>query len=74
VGQTLVTKELTTVASAFVEMAHRIACCAVLGRDVLTRGAPDTQMAMLSTVSTEDRIPAEHSIIEFRVVVDAYQR
>jgi hypothetical protein len=46
----------------------------VLGRDVLTRGAPDPQMAMLSTVSTEDRIPAEHSIIEFRVVVDAYQR
>ena len=34
------------------------------------RGAPDPQMAMLTTVSTEDLIPAEHPIRKIRVVVD----
>ena len=34
------------------------------------RGAPDPQMAMLTTLSTEDLIPAEHPIRKIRVVVD----
>jgi transposase len=39
-------------------------------KTVLMRGAPDPQMAMLSTLSTEDLIPAEHPIRKIRVVVD----
>ena len=35
------------------------------------RGAPDPQLAMLSTLSTEELIPAEHPIRKIRVVVDA---
>ena len=34
------------------------------------RGAPDPQLAMLTTLSTEDLIPAEHPIRKIRVVVD----
>jgi transposase len=39
-------------------------------KTVFMRGAPDPQMAMLTTVSTEDLIPAEHPIRKIRVVVD----
>src|SRR3954468_7253336 len=35
------------------------------------RGAPDPQLAMLSSLSTEDLIPADHPIRRVRVVVDA---
>jgi transposase len=35
------------------------------------RGAPDPQLAMLTSVSTEDLIPPDHPIRKIRVVVDA---
>ncbi len=35
------------------------------------RGTPDNQLAMLSTLSTEDLIPVDHPIRRIRVVVDA---
>lgn len=35
------------------------------------RGTPDRQLALLSSLSTEDLIPAEHPIRRIRVVVDA---
>src|SRR4051794_756164 len=35
------------------------------------RGAPDPQLAMLSSLSTEDLIPADHPIRRIRIVVDA---
>src|SRR3954470_6411169 len=35
------------------------------------RGAPDPQLAMLSSLSTEDLIPVDHPIRRIRVVVDA---
>ena len=34
------------------------------------RGTPDRQLALLSSLSTEDLIPAEHPIRRIRVVVD----
>src|SRR6478752_1664469 len=35
------------------------------------RGSPDPQLAMLTSVSTEDLIPPDHPIRKIRVVVDA---
>ena len=37
---------------------------------VRMRGAPDRQLAMLTTLSTEDLIPADHPIRRIRAVVD----
>jgi transposase len=37
----------------------------------LMRGSPDPQLAMLSSLSTEDLIPPDHPIRRIRVVVDA---
>ena len=34
------------------------------------RGTPDRQLSMLSSLSTEDLIPADHPIRRIRVVVD----
>ena len=39
-------------------------------KNVGMRGSSDPQLAMLSTVSTEDLIPADHPIRKIRVVVD----
>jgi hypothetical protein len=34
------------------------------------RGSPERQLSMLSSLSTEDLIPADHPIRRIRVVVD----
>jgi transposase len=43
---------------------------AEIEKTVGMRGSSDPQLAMLSTVSTEDLIPADHPIRKIRVVVD----
>ena len=40
-------------------------------KTVAMRGTPDPQLAMLSSLSTEDLIPPDHPIRRIRVVVDA---
>ncbi|MAT06282.1 MAG: hypothetical protein CL424_14690 [Acidimicrobiaceae bacterium] len=44
---------------------------AEIERTVVMRGSSDPQLAMLTTVSTEDLIPADHPIRRIRVGVDA---
>jgi hypothetical protein len=39
-------------------------------KNVGMRGAPDPQLAMLTTLSTEDLIPPDHPIRRIRAVVD----
>ena len=43
---------------------------AEIEKNVGMRGSSDPQLAMLTTVSTEDLIPADHPIRKIRVVVD----
>jgi transposase len=40
-------------------------------KNVWMRGEPDPQLAMLTSLSTEDLIPADHPIRRIRIVVDA---
>jgi transposase len=40
-------------------------------KTVLMRGAPDPQLAMLTSLSTEELIPADHPIRKIRAVVEA---
>ena len=40
-------------------------------KTVVMRGTPDPQLAMLSSLSTEDLIPPDHPIRRIRAVVDA---
>ena len=40
-------------------------------KTVVMRGTPDPQLAMLTSLSTEELIPADHPIRKIRVVVDA---
>jgi len=48
-----------------------LAIRARIEKTVGMRGEPDPQLAMLSSLSTEDLIPADHPIRRIRVVVDA---
>jgi transposase len=48
-----------------------LAFWARIEKTVGMRGEPDPQLAMLSSLSTEDLIPADHPIRRIRVVVDA---
>src|SRR6516165_5510769 len=48
-----------------------LAIGARIEKTVGMRGSPDPQLAMLSSLSTEDLIPADHPIRKIRVVVDA---
>ena len=44
---------------------------AQIEKNGVMRGAPDPQLAMLTTLSTEDLIPPDHPIRKIRVIVDA---
>ena len=48
-----------------------LALAAEIERNGYTRGSTDPQLAMLTTLSTEDLIPVDHPIRKIRVVVDA---
>ena len=48
-----------------------LAFSGAMEKTVVMRGNPDPQLAMLTTLSTEDLIPADHPIRKIRVVVDA---
>jgi transposase len=48
-----------------------LAFSARIEKTVGMRGEPDPQLAMLSSLSTEDLIPPDHPIRKIRVVVDA---
>jgi transposase len=48
-----------------------LAFCLRIEKTVGMRGTPDPQLAMLSSLSTEDLIPPDHPIRRIRVVVDA---
>ena len=48
-----------------------LAFWARIEKTVGMRGEPDPQLAMLSSLSTEDLIPSDHPIRRIRVVVDA---
>jgi transposase len=48
-----------------------LAIGARIEKNGLMRGSPDPQLAMLTSLSTEDLIPADHPIRRIRVVVDA---
>ena len=41
-----------------------------IDENLCMRGTPDPQLAMLTTLSTEDLIPPDHPIRRIRVVVD----
>ena len=47
-----------------------LAFCAGIEKNGVMRGTPDRQLSMLSSLSTEDLIPADHPIRRIRKVVD----
>ncbi len=47
-----------------------LAFCVRIEKNVGMRGAPDPQLAMLTTLSTEELIPVDHPIRRIRAVVD----
>jgi transposase len=48
-----------------------LAFCVQIEKTVCMRGSSDPQLAMLTTLSTEELIPTDHPIRKIRVVVDA---